>query len=213
MVLIHIQMWMKKKFDEFVQKLFLKALECNIQAIGITDYFVIDGYKRIKECYLECPAKMETLFPNEEIRKQVEKIYIFPNIEVRLNTFVGEKANAVNYHIIFSDSLSAQIIEENFLHRLTFQQDAGDDKPLTKYNIEEYGKSIRENNGNKGSDFLIGLKHVTVSSENILEILRSNAFGGKYLSQYQLMKICQLFHGKVEIIHLERIFISSVIFI
>lgn len=101
MVLIHIQMWMKKKFDEFVQKLFLKALECNIQAIGITDYFVIDGYKRIKECYLECPAKMETLFPNEEIRKQVEKIYIFPNIEVRLNTFVGEKANAVNYHIIF----------------------------------------------------------------------------------------------------------------
>ena len=170
----------EKKFDEFVQKLFLKALECNIQAIGITDYFVIDGYKRIKECYLECPAKMETLFPNEEIRKQVEKIYIFPNIEVRLNTFVGEKANAVNYHIIFSDSLSAQIIEENFLHRLTFQQDAGDDKPLTKYNIEEYGKSIRENNGNKGSDFLIGLKHVTVSSENILEILRSNAFGGKY---------------------------------
>lgn len=135
----------EKKFDEFVQKLFLKALECNIQAIGITDYFVIDGYKRIKECYLECPAKMETLFPNEEIRKQVEKIYIFPNIEVRLNTFVGEKANAVNYHIIFSDSLSAQIIEENFLHRLTFQQDAGDDKPLTKYNIEEYGKSIRDN--------------------------------------------------------------------
>ena len=39
---------------------------------------------------------------------------------MRLNTFVGEKANAVNYHIIFSDSLSAQIIEENFLHRLTF---------------------------------------------------------------------------------------------
>lgn len=34
----------EKKFDEFVQKLFLKALECNIQAIGITDYFVIDGY-------------------------------------------------------------------------------------------------------------------------------------------------------------------------
>ena len=121
-----------------------------------------------------------SFFRMKKIRKQVEKIYIFPNIEVRLNTFVGEKANAVNYHIIFSDSLSAQIIEENFLHRLTFQQDAGDDKPLTKYNIEEYGKSIRENNGNKGSDFLIGLKHVTVSSENILEILRSNAFGGKY---------------------------------
>ena len=45
---------------------------------------------------------------------------------------------------------------KNFLHQLTFQQDAGDNKPLTKFNIEKYGKSIRENNGDKGSDFLIG---------------------------------------------------------
>ena len=169
-----------KKFDEFVQKLFLKAIENNIHAIGITDYFVIDGYKRIKECYLECPEKMKILFPDEEIRKQIKEIYVFPNIEMRLNTFVGKKANPVNYHIIFSDTISTQIIEENFLHRLTFQQDAGDNKPLTKFNIEEYGKSIRENNGDKGSDFLIGLNHVTVNSENILEILKSNVFLHKY---------------------------------
>ena len=126
-----------KKFDEFVQKLFLKAIENNIHAIGITDYFAIDGYKRIKECYLECPEKMKILFPDEEIRKQIKEIYVFPNIEMRLNTFVGKKANPVNYHIIFSDTISTQIIEENFLHRLTFQQDAGDNKPLTKFNIEE----------------------------------------------------------------------------
>lgn len=169
-----------KKFDEFVQKLFLKAIENNIHAIGITDYFVINGYKRIKECYLECPEKMKILFPDEEIRKQIKEIYVFPNIEMRLNTFVGKKANPVNYHIIFSDTISTQIIEENFLHRLTFQQDAGDNKPLTKFNIEEYGKSIRENNGDKGSDFLIGLNHVTVNSEKILEILKSNVFLHKY---------------------------------
>lgn len=170
----------EKKFDEFVQELFLKALESNVHAIGITDYFVIDGYKCIKECYLECPEKMKILFPDEETRRRIKEIYIFPNIEMRLNTFVGKKANSVNYHIIFSDSLSTRMIEENFLNQLTFQQDAGDNKPLTKYNIEEYGKSIRENNGGKGSDFLIGLSHVTVNSEKILEILRSNTFSGKY---------------------------------
>ena len=170
----------ENKFDEFVQKLFLKALKNNVHAIGITDYFVIDGYKSIKERYLGCPEKMENLFPNEEIRRRIKEIYIFPNIEMRLNTFVGKKANSVNYHIIFSDSLSTQMIEENFLHQLTFQQDAGDNKPLTKFNIEEYGKSIRENNGDKGSDFLIGLNHVTVNSEKILEILRSNVFVGRY---------------------------------
>lgn len=170
----------ENKFDEFVRTLFLLALKNNVHAIGITDYFVIDGYKRIKECYLECPEKMKILFPDEEIRRQIKEIYIFPNVEMRLNTFVGKRANSVNYHIIFSDNLSTQVIKENFLHRLTFQQDAGDDKPLTKFNIEEYGKSIRENNGGKGSDFLIGLSHVTVNSENILKIFKSNVFSGKY---------------------------------
>lgn len=56
----------ENKFDEFVQKLFLKALKNNVHAIGITDDFVIDGYKSIKERYLGCPEKMEILFPNEE---------------------------------------------------------------------------------------------------------------------------------------------------
>lgn len=39
----------KDPFDEYVVRLFTKAVEQNISAIGITDYFSIEGYKRIKQ--------------------------------------------------------------------------------------------------------------------------------------------------------------------
>ena len=39
----------EKDFDEYVKTLFSKAIENDITAIGITDYFMIEGYKRKKE--------------------------------------------------------------------------------------------------------------------------------------------------------------------
>ena len=86
----------EKLFDEYVLKLFTKAIEENIVAIGITDYFMINGYKRITEQYLNNPDKLASLFPDPATREKVKKIYVFPNIELRINTFVGERANSVN---------------------------------------------------------------------------------------------------------------------
>ena len=37
------------KMYNFIKKLFNKAIEQNIVAIGITDYFFVDGYKFIKK--------------------------------------------------------------------------------------------------------------------------------------------------------------------
>lgn len=52
-------------FDRYVQQLFSKAIEKDIWAIGITDYFSIDGYKRIHNNYLNNPTKMAELFPDD----------------------------------------------------------------------------------------------------------------------------------------------------
>ena len=38
-------------FDEYVKQLFLNAILSQIAVIGITDYFSIDGYKKIKQEY------------------------------------------------------------------------------------------------------------------------------------------------------------------
>ena len=124
------------EFDEYVRILFTKAIENEIVAIGITDYFSIDGYKRIRQEYLDKPGKLAELFPDEELRSKIERIYVFPNIEFRIPTFIGKKANAVNYHVIFSAGVSIQDIETVFLNQLQLRHNIGGMLPLCRNSIE-----------------------------------------------------------------------------
>lgn len=161
-------------FDSYVKELFTRAVDKGIAAIGITDYFMLEGYKRIRTQYLDKPEKMKECFPDDELRKKVEQILVFPNIEFRINTFVGKGANAVNYHIIFSDKVPIQEIEDNFLHNLKLVGDYGNQRTLTIANIESVGRMVKDLNGEKGSDLLVGLNKVTVSPQEILDVLHGN---------------------------------------
>lgn len=173
---------LETKFDEYVKKLFTMAVEQGIAAIGITDYFMIEGYKRIKQKYLDCPKKMKECFPDDTLRHAVEQIYVFPNIELRLDNFVGNNAHSVNYHVIFSSDVPIRAIEENFLHRLNFNFDSSDLRPLTLSNICELGKQIKQNNTRSGSDLLVGLTNVSLNYNTILKSLENNHdFLGKYM--------------------------------
>lgn len=168
-------------FDEFITRMFSDAVANNIAAIGITDYFMIEGYKRVKS-YLKSPEKMQRCFPDEKLRNKVEKIYVFPNIELRLDTFVGRDASSVNYHVIFSASVSERDIEQNFLNQLEFKYDAGGKRSLTLDNIIKFGRTIKHNNGNAGSELRVGLENVTISYDTILDTLKKDpSFEGAYL--------------------------------
>ena len=90
-------------WDIYVARLFRKAIEENIAAIGITDYFSIEGYKKLKKEYLEKEEKLEQLFTVDEI-ECIKSILVLPNIEFRLNKLVG--SNRINFHVIFSNDLS-----------------------------------------------------------------------------------------------------------
>ena len=169
----------EEEFDEYVKVLFTKAIENDIVAIGITDYFMIEGYKRIKEKYIDCPEKLEKCFPDEEIRKKVKEIYVFPNIEFRLNTFVGKES--VEYHVILSDAISITDIKENFLHKLTFEFDVNDLRCMTMHNIESFGNEIKLNNKESGSPLYVGLKHITISYNVIIESLSIPLFENKHI--------------------------------
>ena len=143
---------------------------------------MIEGYKHIKQNYLDRPEKMRQCFPDEALRHAIEQIYVFPNIELHLNNFVGKGVHSVNYHVIFSSDVPIQEIEENFLHRLNFNFDASDLRSLTLSNIKTFGKQIKQNNGNTGSDLLVGLTTVSLDYTTILTTLeRNSAFLGKYL--------------------------------
>ncbi|MBR1646251.1 MAG: hypothetical protein IJ685_14565 [Selenomonadaceae bacterium] len=128
----------EEKFDEYVKILFTKAVEKSVVAIGITDYFFIDGYKRIRQEYLSKPDKMKSLFPKDELREQVMRIFVFPNIEIRLDTFVGVEGHSVNYHVFFSDEINITDIEDNFLRRLNVFLEPNTPLSLTPSNASNY---------------------------------------------------------------------------
>ena len=103
-------------WDEYVKQLFTKALTHSIAAIGITDYFTIEGYKKLKIEYLNNNNKLKELEFSDDQIERIHQILILPNIEFRLDKLVQD--NRVNYHVIFSDDVSIADIEENFLQQL-----------------------------------------------------------------------------------------------
>lgn len=126
----------EKDFDNYVKTLFTKAVDKGVVAIGITDYFFIDGYKRIRQDYLSKPDKMKSLFPKDDLREQVMRIFVFPNIEFRLKTFVGLECHSVNYHVFFSDEIDITEIEENFLGQLNVFLEPNTPRSLTPSNVK-----------------------------------------------------------------------------
>ena len=168
-------------FDSYVIQLFTKAVENDVSAIGITDYFSIEGYRRIRMQYLSNAEKMAELFPDEDLRRKIGDIFVFPNIELRIDTFVGKGSHSVNYHVIFSDKVSVDDIEQNFLQQLLMTYNSDSQLPLTKHNIQRIGKEFKDNNKADGDDYYVGLKQVVVNYNCIIKALDNSIFKDGYL--------------------------------
>ena len=171
-------------FDVYLQKLFRFAISKQIAAIGITDYFTIEGYKKIKS-YLSDGNKLRQLFETEEIKK-IKQLLILPNIEFRLNKIVGGKR--LEFHILFSDSVSIKDIEEHFLHDINFVYQGlpfspDDMRKLKIDNLTELGKTlIKQHDEFKGEkDLFVGMMNSVVDDGEISNILDSKKFENKYL--------------------------------
>jgi DNA repair exonuclease SbcCD ATPase subunit len=176
-------------FDEYVKQLFKKALEKNIAAIGITDYFTIEGYKKLKNEYLGKDRKLKDLgFSEEEINK-IKNILLLPNIEFRLNKLVG--SNRINFHVIFSDEVNINDIEENFLREIKFvyegtPQNEDEKRPLSISNLQSLGERLKREHDKFRSkaDIEVGMMTAVVDDTEILKILsnKKSIFEGKYLT-------------------------------
>ena len=92
----------KPDWDRFCQFIH----ESDVQAIGIADYFSLDGFYAFKENY-------DRLYPHSE------KAF-FPNLELRLNEAVNRATEVVDFHVIFPPDLSRDKATE-FLSALKTQ--------------------------------------------------------------------------------------------
>ena len=162
-------------WDNYVKELFKKAIEKNIAVIGITDYFILEGYKKIKNEYLNNDSKLESLFANDEIEK-IKGILLLPNVEFRLNRIVG--TNSINFHVIFSEEVPISDVEENFLHEIDFVYEGNPQSQDEKWklkieNLKKLGDELkREHTNFKDQDsLLVGMKNAVVDDSQIQEIL------------------------------------------
>ncbi len=174
-------------WDIYVKNLFKTLIEKEIYVVGITDYFTIDGYKKLKEVYLSDDEKLNLLFSDREIEK-IKSILVLPNIEFRSDIFVGSKS--VNFHILFSEDISEKDIEENFLHEINFVYQGDPQEPdkkrkLREVNLIDLGKRLKSEHEefNKYSDLYVGMMNAVVDHKEVSKILydKENIFGGKYL--------------------------------
>lgn len=169
-------------FDEYFVRLIEKAIQTETRGIGITDYFSIDGYKHIKQEYLGNEEKLLSLFPDEEVRAQIGDLFFFPNIEFRLDSFVGRESHSINYHVVFSPELETEHIIEDFLNKLTFSLPSGELRCISKREVKECGAQLKREQQFTGNDYIVGLQHITVKIDDIVNILDANSnFRDKYI--------------------------------
>jgi len=162
----------KKKYQLNIWEKYISELEkvSDVSVIGITDYFSIEGYKKVLE--YRGRGKLQ----NFDL--------ILPNIEFRLDKFVADRRR-LNYHVIFSDEIGADRIESEFLEELHIKTHTGETRKLTRENIEEIGRTLKEHQETfrSKSDYIVGCENITVSLDEIIKVLRNkeSIFAGKYL--------------------------------
>ncbi|MHA2232399.1 MAG: TrlF family ATPase, partial [Candidatus Hodarchaeales archaeon] len=165
-----LQLTEEERWDYYIEK--LEEIQ-DIVVIGITDYFSLDGYNKVLE------YKKNGRLHNFEL--------ILPNIELRLDTLVPSRKKTtkkINYHVIFSNEISPERIQKDFLERIEFDF-LSDKKVLTRANIEEVGRHLKDSDQDlQGkSDFKTGCIHISIPLDNIISVLKKQKqlFEGKYI--------------------------------
>ena len=158
-------------WEKYVEK--LETLT-DISAVGVTDYFLIEGYKKLQEFKAAGQLKNIPL--------------LLPNIEFRLDNVVGGKR--INFHVIFSDEVTCRDIEDHFLSDIEIAIEGspwlpGDIRKLKRSSLEELGAKRKSEHPpfQTRSDFEIGCMTAVAKLDSIMKILTTNSlFKGKYIT-------------------------------
>ncbi|WPU99069.1 hypothetical protein SNE26_23945 [Mucilaginibacter sp. cycad4] len=162
-----------EKWENFIKD--LEDLPEEFQVIGINDYLFIDGYKKILE------------YRRAGRLKNIQTI--LPVVEFRVKKFAGHKDfKRINFHVIFSDELTPEIIESQFLNSLTSKYHLTPgingirwNGVVTKESLEDLGAAIKqsvspEQLAKYGSDLQEGFNNLNLDEEDIFKVLKENTY-------------------------------------
>jgi energy-coupling factor transporter ATP-binding protein EcfA2 len=178
-------------FDEYAALLFQRTVAKQIATVGITDYFTGEGYRWIREI-LDDDARLTALC-GAETADAIRHVLFIQNIELRTSTIVRSPDGhdrRVNFHVLFSDEVTPEQIEEDFLREVKFTAEAtpsGTDEEwsLTIRNLEKLGQRLKDQHEPFAakSDLVVGMMNAVVDHGAVSEILerKRSIFGNRYL--------------------------------
>lgn len=176
-------------FEQYAVELLERASAKQIAAVGITDYFSVEGYDHLRRLIRD-DAWLANLSP--EAAEHARSLLILANVELRGFTITDAEGrdSRVNYHVLFDSSLSPDDIRDNFLSRLEFSAvavpgGAAERWPLTRRSLEVLGARLKQQHPpfQGMSDLQAGMNTAVVSHDEATAQLTSqrSRFEGRYL--------------------------------
>lgn len=159
----------------------LEGLPAEFKVLGINDYLFLDGYTRLK-------------YEKEQNGRLQNIDLLLPVVEFRIEKFAGVEfrdLQRINLHVIFSDKVSIETIQSQFLNTLEQSYQIERDgsawhRAITRESVQELGRSIidsvpAEERHKYGSELQEGFNALNVKEDQIFSSLKKNCFDDKYL--------------------------------
>jgi predicted ATPase len=179
-----------QEFDSYASEVLRKAVDLRIAAIGLTDYFLIDGYTRMRELLSDEDRLIALL--GDDIAQQARRIALFPNIELRSSVLIANEGDTarVNFHVLFDPAIEPSVIEDHFLREIQFTAQAAPSSSdeswsLTRANLVDLGRLLKAEHDKfaSQSDLAVGMTNAVVHHEDVTESLQRqpSRFANRYL--------------------------------
>ncbi len=159
----------------------LEKLPDSHAVVGINDYFFLDGYER--------------LVKEQKENGRLGNIILLPVVEFRLESLAGinfGKLKRANFHVIFSNDLSVDIIRSQFLNTLQQHYHIGTDgeqwqQVVTYDSLADLGKKIKDSvpenkRSEYPSDLVTGFHNINLKKDDIYAALNKDCFKDKFIT-------------------------------
>lgn len=156
-------------FDDFCKVFFRKALDNNIKAIGVTDYFSVSNYKSVIAFVNDidsCDA-----FSDVE-KEEIKNIFILPNVELRMMPST-DKARLVNIHCIFNPNY-VDSLENNFFSSIEYSAGIGKKFKMNYQGMVDLGKSLDTSLDDERA-YQKGINSFVVSHSDLQKLIDENS--------------------------------------
>lgn len=148
-------------WPKYIQKL----EDSDISVFGITDYFSIDNYLKVKEYKLQ---------------GRLNDKFILPNVEMRIEPVTG-KGTPINIHALFDPSLTQEELNREFFREIKFQY-KDHTYSCVKEDLVELGRTIK-NNFTYPEDAAVkeAIGFMAISYSDLRKIIEKNFFKNKII--------------------------------